>query len=314
MKKKRWALIVAVVLLLIVVGPVVVTQLTATPARTLTGVSLAETDYREIRFDNRAQNIPLAGMLFIPQGEGPFPAVVFIHGSGGSRRENRWYLTLANHLQKQGIAVLLPDKRGSEQSGGDWRNASFEDLATDTLAAVEYLKGQEEVSISKIGLIGMSQGGHIAPVVATKSADVAFVVDVVGGARPMRDQLLYEENHNLRQMGFLPGISHSVAWLSTSYLVHVSQKDFWNAVGEFDPLPYWKQVNVPSLVLYGQADTNVNSTASAAILRNLRKPNLDVELYEESGHALEEPAESGNQIFRPDARERISEFIHTQCR
>lgn len=60
--------------------------------------------------------------------------------SGTSRRDSSWYLTLTHYLQQNGIAVLLPDKRGTGQSEGNWLTASFEDLATDTLAATAYLK------------------------------------------------------------------------------------------------------------------------------------------------------------------------------
>lgn len=65
--------------------------------------------------------------------------VVIIHGGGTSQRDNDWHLSMVSYLQSNEVLVLLPDKRGSEKSAGDWRTASFEDLATDTLAAVQYL-------------------------------------------------------------------------------------------------------------------------------------------------------------------------------
>ena len=73
-------------------------------------------------------------MLFLPEGNGPFPAAVIIHGSGTSDRDNLWPLTLTQYLRESGIAVLLPDKRGSEKSEGDWRTSSFQDLAGDTFS------------------------------------------------------------------------------------------------------------------------------------------------------------------------------------
>ncbi len=122
--------------------PVLISQLFTPEGRSFHGVKLEDTQYLEISFQNKAQNIALGGMLFVPQVEGPFPAVVIIHGSGTSVRDNRWYLTLTQYLQDHGIVVLLPDKRGSEQSEGSWRSASFEDLATDTSAAMQSAQTQ----------------------------------------------------------------------------------------------------------------------------------------------------------------------------
>lgn len=266
-------------------------------------------EYQEISFQNRTHNLTLAGLLFVPEGKGPFPAVVIIHGSGTSRRDNRWYLTLVHHLQRNGIVVLLPDKRGSEKSQGNWRTSSFKDLATDTIAAIDYLKAQDDVIVSHIGVIGLSQGGWIAPIVATKSSDVTFIVNVVGTSVTAHQQLIYEENHNLRQMGFPPGISNALSYVSTFILRRFSQKDFWNAVGDFDPLPYWQDVSVPTLVMYGSEDTNVPTVASKKRFETLNKENITVQVYEGSGHALQDPSGQGDSMFREDALMSISRFI-----
>jgi len=307
-RKYRGILAVSVILALFIV-PVLIAQVTKPEGRRFRGVALEETQFTEIRFWNSAQDIDLSGMLFAPSGEGPFTAVVIIHGSGTSMRNNAWYLTLAQYLQEKGVAVLLPDKRGSEKSAGDWRSAGFEDLATDTLAAIQYLKDQETVAISEIGVIGMSQGGWIAPIVASRSPDVAFLVSFVGAAVTPQQQLVYEENLNLRQMGFLPGISNVVAFMSTAYIKNVGQKEFWDAIEGFDPLPYWKQVTVETLVLYGRDDTNVPSADSAEILRELNNPRIKVRIYEGSGHALADPIELGDSIIRDDVLEDIREFM-----
>ena len=209
---KKYIVLGVVGLLLLCNVPVAVTQLTKPEPRRLEGVRLNDTDYEEISFQNLEQDIGLAGMLFVPEGDGPFQAAVIIHGSGSSFRESSWYLTLTQHLQENGVMVLLPDKRGSEESGGNWRTASFDDLATDTIAAVAYLRDQGEVAVTEVGVIGLSQGGHIAPLVADKLQDVSFLVNMVGAAVPMHDLLVYEESHNLRQMGILPGLSDLFAY------------------------------------------------------------------------------------------------------
>jgi len=305
----RKFLVTAALVLLLFVVPVLITQATRGEGRKFRGASLQNLKYTEIGFRNVEQDIDLAGMLFVPQGEGPFPAVVVIHGSGTSVRDNRWYLSLTEYLQTRGVVVLLPDKRGSEKSGGDWRSASFEDLATDTLAAVRYLSEQGAVDVSEIGIVGMSQGGWIAPLVADRSQDVAFIVSLAGAAVTPAEQLLYEENHNLRQMGFLPGISNLVALISTTVIRNGGQKEFWDAVEDYDPLPYWKALGIDALVILGSEDTNVPSATSAARLRDLQNPRIGIRVFDGSGHAIESPEGLGDSIIREDALEDILGFI-----
>ncbi len=310
MKKYTNILVLSVILFLFIV-PVLIAQIAQPERRHLRGVALEDTQFTEINFRNSVQQIELGGMLFVPSGGGAFPAVVVIHGSGTSVRRNRWYLTLTQYLQENGVIVLLPDKRGSEKSSGDWRSADFEDLATDTMAAIRYLRDQDKVAISEIRVVGMSQGGWISPIVANQSSDVAFIVNLVSAAVTPQEQLLYEENHNLRQMGFLPGISNLVAFMSTAYIKSHKQKEFWDGIADFEPLPYWKQLTVDALVLYGREDTNVPSADSAESLRALKNPQIQVRIYDGSGHALADPVDLGDSIIREDALEDIRDFIQS---
>lgn len=312
MKKPLLLALLGLVALLVV--PMLLTQLRRPEPRQLERVGLDETVHQEVRFRNTAAGLDLAGLLFVPAGDGPFPAAVIIHGSGSSRRDNGWYLTLTEYLRRNGIVVLLPDKRGSEQSQGDWRTASFVDLATDTEAAIDYLRTQQRVGVSRIGVIGLSQGGHIAPLVADRARDrdrdrVDFVVNVVGGALPMHELLVYEESHNLRELGVLPGLADLLAYPAAWSIIRVRQRAFWTAVGNFDTVPHWRRVDVPALVLYGEDDTNVPTQRSAELLRALDNPNIEVRVYAGSGHALESPVGAGNNIFRSDALRAIRDFI-----
>ena len=304
--RKRY---IAVAILLIVVGPVLLRQLLPPEPRQYSGVTLDQVQYAEVTFRNDAGGLDLAGMLFIPDGEGPFPAAVIIHGSGTSNRQNRWYLTLTKHLQDNGIAVLLPDKRGSEQSSGDWRSADFEALATDTLAAVDFMRAQDLVPVSGLGIIGMSQGGWIAPIVARDAADLAFVVSVAGSAATPREQLLFEEDHNLRQMGFLPGVSYGIALMSTQYIRRARMPEFYGAVGDFDPIPLWDAMDVPTLAILGRDDTNVYAERSASRLEALGKDSLRLIIFDGSGHAVQDPPGAGDQLIRSEALAAISDFV-----
>ena len=307
---KRWRWRVAALALALLFVPVLVQQLLPSEPRQLERVSLADTRHMEIAFKNETQDLALGGLLFVPEGDGPFPAAVVIHGSGTSRRDNGWYLTLTKHLQDSGIVVLLPDKRGSEKSEGDWRTSSFEDLATDTRAAIQHLRTQASIPLSGIGLIGMSQGGWIAPLVAAQEDDLAFLVSMVGSAVTPREQLLYEENYNIRQLGFLPGISNVLAYVGSANVRYLAQPELYRLIVDYDPLPYWSDISIDSLALFGADDTNVPSAESARRLMSLSNPRIRVKVYEGSGHALESPRGHGNSIIRADALSDISGFIH----
>lgn len=298
------------IVLVAVLGIIILPALLTSPPehRVYSYTRLEDTTYQSISFYNAEQDLNLGGMLFVPEGEGPFPAAIVIQGSGTSHRGNGWYLTLTAYLQENGIVVLLPDKRGSEQSEGDWNVSSFEDLATDTQAAIDYLQEQDVVDIVYIGVVGLSQGGHIAPIVASQSPDVAFVVNVVGSSLPMHELLVYEENNNLREIGVLPGISNVLSYV-TAPLVRVVQKDFWDAIGNFDPLPYWQETEVDTLVLYGELDTNVPAQASADRLNSLNKSNIETLIYAGSGHALQDPEGEGDSLIREAALTDIVKFI-----
>lgn len=311
MKRFRWLVGVSV-FLAVTLGPVAITQAKGVPPRrTYNNPGLSNMDYVEVTFRNEERGLNLAGMLFLPEGGGPFPAVVMIHGAGTSVRDNTWYLTPASYLQEHGVLVLLPDKRGSEKSEGNWRTSSYEDLATDTVAAIEFLKTQNMVDVSTIGIMGMSQGGQISPYVIHLSPDVDFLIDVTGTSLNNYDVLHYEEVNNLREMGFLPGVSDLIAYPSTWVLRNFTQKEFWDAVGNFDGLPYWEELSVPALVMYGSNDPNVPAEASKARLEALDKENITVNIYEGSEHALQDPPGRGNSHFRIEALTDIKDFIES---
>jgi len=303
-----------VVILAIVFGPVVLRQVAPAEERTFQRVYLADVDYTDVSFRNETQDLDLAGMLFVPDGGGPFPAVVIIHGSGPSKRDSNWYLTLSSYLQKNGVAVLLPDKRGSEKSQGDWYTSSLEDLATDTLAAIDFMKSQEIVEVSQLGIIGLSQGGVIAPIVASQSPDLDFVINMVGHSVTMHEQLLHDENFAAREMGLLPGISNMYSYVSTFVYENITGKEWYDAVGNFTSLPYWQKVNIPALVLLGSEDHNVPSEESKARIEALGKDNIRVIMYEGSGHGLEDPPGTGDHYIREAALSEMLTFIITTTR
>lgn len=135
----------------------------------------------EVVFENKEAGIKLAGTLTLPESEGLFPAVLLISGSGPQNRDeeimgHRPFLVLSDYLTRQGIAVLRFDDRSVGGSTGNFSKATTEDFAGDVLSGIEYLKSRKDIDSSQIGLIGHSEGGLIAPLVAVESNDVAFIV------------------------------------------------------------------------------------------------------------------------------------------
>jgi pimeloyl-ACP methyl ester carboxylesterase len=160
----------------------------------------------EVVFPNAGAKISLAGTLTIPTGTGPFPVAVLLVGSGPHDRDETLlghhpFLILADHLTRKGIAVLRYDKRGIGKSTGDYANATTEDFANDCESALAYLKNRKEINPKRIGLIGHSEGGIIAPIVAARAKDVAWIVLLAGSGLKGEDLLLLQSESILDVSG-----------------------------------------------------------------------------------------------------------------
>lgn len=134
-----------------------------------------------ITFKNKEAGITLAGTLTMPNGKGPFPAVVLAAGSGPNDRNeeilgHKPFLVLADYLTKNGYVVLRFDKRGVAESTGDFKTATLFDFAKDTEAALAFLRTKKEIDSKKVGIIGHSEGGAVAQIVASKDAALDFIV------------------------------------------------------------------------------------------------------------------------------------------
>jgi pimeloyl-ACP methyl ester carboxylesterase len=143
----------------------------------------------ELKYKNEAAGITLAGTLTVPESRGPHPAVILISGSGAQDRdetifEHRPFHVLADTLTRRGVAVLRVDDRGVGGSGGSVSKSTSDDFAGDVLAGIAVLKARPDIDGRKIGLMGHSEGGIIAPMVAARSSDVAFIVMLGGTGLP----------------------------------------------------------------------------------------------------------------------------------
>lgn len=147
----------------------------------------------EVGYENPDDGAVLAGTLTLPEGDGPHPAAILITGSGSQDRDetifgHRPFRVLADHLSRRGVAVLRVDDRGIGGSTGPVEGVTSEDFAGDVAAGVRFLAAREDIDAARIGLIGHSEGGLIAPMVATRMPDdVAYLVLLAGTGIPGRE-------------------------------------------------------------------------------------------------------------------------------
>ena len=139
----------------------------------------------EVRFQNEEAGVTLVGTLTLPKTGVSHPTVILINGSGPQDRDetiagHKPFLVLADHLTRNGIAVLRYDDRGFGKSTGNHSEATTHDFAKDVLSAVSYLKSRTDIDSKNIGLIGHSEGGIIAPLVVNQSKDISFMVSLAG--------------------------------------------------------------------------------------------------------------------------------------
>jgi uncharacterized protein len=162
-------------------------------------------DEEEVSYKNLKDDVKLAGTLTLPRTGRPHPAVILITGSGGQDRNetvagHRPFLVLADYLTRKGIAVLRVDDRGVGGSDSGSPTATSENYAGDVLAGVTYLLGRKEINPKSIGLIGHSEGGMIAPMVAAQSKDVGFIILLAGPGQTGED-VIYTQTELLQKAG-----------------------------------------------------------------------------------------------------------------
>jgi hypothetical protein len=161
---------------------------------------------REVAYEASAAGVRIAGTLTCPVGKGPFPAVLLIGGSGPSERDeavrgHKPFLVLADHLTRQGLAVLRVDKRGCGKSTGTYPQDQLKDFVEDALAGVAFLGAQPEVEASRIGLIGHSQGGEVAALAAASNGKMAFLVLMAAPGLPFFDSMVLQDGTEAKAAG-----------------------------------------------------------------------------------------------------------------
>ncbi len=299
----------------------------------------------EVRFQNG--EVALAGTLYVPSGTGPHPAVIFIHGSGDASRET--YRYYADILARRGIAVLIYDKRGVGASTGSWRASPFSALADDALTGINFLKGHSAIDAKRIGAWGGSEGAVIAPWIASRSADVAFVVMQAVTGVTFAQQNLYQNERHLRAVtnseadvaqGLnIVNLQQHYARTGTGWQAYadarqaVQEKAWASALGsllspdnwwwnwyrtkmDYGPIPMLEKVRVPVLAVWGENDVLVPVTESraaieAAFTRSGNR-NVTCRVYAGADHSIQTESWLHGRRPEPSYMDFLSEWIQKQ--
>ena len=161
-------------------------------------------------------DVKLSGVLVEPEGKGPFPAVILVHGSGPQTHDQPAFVVHANAFLKAGFAVLAYDKRGSGNSTGNLEVSDYEDLAGDLAAAVAFLRTRPTIASSKIGLLGRSEGGWVSTLAASRDPRIAFVIMSSGCAVSPLEETLYETRRGFKERGVSPDFVEQAAKFKTA--------------------------------------------------------------------------------------------------
>jgi hypothetical protein len=222
----------------------------------------------------------LAGTLTLPNSEGPHTAVILITGSGQQDRDetllgHKPFLVIADHLTRQGIAVLRVDDRGVGGSKGDVEKATSEDFADDVLKGVEFLAARKD--IGKIGLVGHSEGGLIAPMVAVKSDKVAFIALLAGPGTTGREILLAQSELIQRAMG-VPEETIQKNLEESKKRIEAEQNPWMKFFISYDPRETLKKVKCPVLAMNGEKDLQVPCKENLKGIEEALKGNPHVKI------------------------------------
>lgn len=308
-----------------------------------------------VAFDNpAAPGVRLAGTLTLPQGAGPFPVAVLITGSGPQDRDetildHKPFAVWADALTKRGVAVLRYDDRGVGASTGEFQSATTADFATDARAAVAYLASRPDIDPARIGLIGHSEGGTVAPLVVQGGAPVAWIVTLAGPTVSGGD-IIEEQSRLIRSASDVPareeaisaGIQHrlmravadnaedaaATARALEPILIEAGQSQAqavqtaaqmsspwyrWSIA--HDPSDSLRAVRVPMLALYGGKDLQVSADQNVPPLRTL-KPDAEIVVLPGLNHLLQPtttglPAEYGTieTTLAPEALSTVVDWV-----
>lgn len=282
----------------------------APPKRTQTPVGPFPYRAEEVGYDNAQRpGVHLAGTLTLPEGRGPFPAVLLITGSGAEDRNetgmgHQPFLVIADYLSRRGFAVLRVDDRGVGGSRGATPNDTSADYATDVEAGVAYLRTRPDIDPARIALIGHSEGGLIAPIVASRDPSLGGIILMAGPGVRGADVMVEQARAIMLSTGGAPDQVEAVVALRraimealiaapndaaartvVSALLNDSKvmkgapaaqveaqvaefaRPWFRAFAAYDPAPTLRRLRIPVLALLGDKDVQIVAKQNEPALR-----------------------------------------------
>jgi uncharacterized protein len=302
--------------------------------------------HEDVRFSSG--DVRLAGTLIAPippRNPARHPAIILVHGSGPLNRE--WMLPFARFLVRHGIAVLGYDKRGVAASTGDWKTASMDDLAADVVAAFDYLKTRGDIDHARIGLLGVSQAGWIMPLAAVRAKDIAFLISVSGAGIPVTETTIDQTRNELTASGMNPDVVEQfVGIMQLQYQFADTGRGWdeyaaarrklaarmgpppetfparqdhpqWQVIRRmylYDPAPTLRQLQTPTLALFGELDNNIvaekNKAAWDAALKAAGNRDYTLRILEGANH-LQLEAKVGTHAESSSLRRFVPAYFTT---
>jgi pimeloyl-ACP methyl ester carboxylesterase len=234
----------------------------------------------DVEFDNADKSVHLAGTITYPSAGGPFAAAILISGSGQQDRDetiagHKPFAVIADHLTKQGMAILRLDDRGTGKSTGEVEKATSADFANDIETAIQYLSGHPAIDKNKIGLIGHSEGGLIASIIASRNKNIEFMI-LLAGPGTKGSVLLADQVEAIMQASNVPGPSAKAFKTLYSQVIHhsLTAKDTAAAITAAISTYYsWKK-NAPGTVLtdLGITTDKIDEENIRTMVREFSKP------------------------------------------
>jgi pimeloyl-ACP methyl ester carboxylesterase len=289
------------------------------PLPCLTSPPLTTGAYLEARVHIERGDVTLAGRMLVPNRPGPHPAVVILAGGGRDSQVNYTPRFIATRLARCGIAALIYDKRGTGLSGGVWERTTFDDLIDDAVAALDHLRADPRIDAARTGLIGISQGGRLAPVAAARAGGVAFLAAASPPFVSPRETRLFALENLFARRGYAPYWRTPFLTLWRDFLTRLENGDplhpldrrreelasylpesllpppsssfarspLYNSLAS-DYSEELRTVKAPFFVIYGACDALIPVEASLARLREALPPDapLDVVIVPEVDHAF----------------------------
>jgi hypothetical protein len=299
--------------------------------------------HEDVRFSNG--DVRLAGTLITPSTRKKHPAIILVHASGPGNREQ--VLPLARFLVRHGMAVLGYDKRGVGGSTGDWNTASFDDLAGDVVAAFGYLKTRSDIDSQQVGLLGWSQAGWVMPLAAVRAKDIAFLISVSGAGVPAAETTLEQAHNEMTARGMRPQVVEQIVGLMKLQYHFARTGQGWDEYAAarekiaarlgappdtfpgmpdhpswafmrrlyfHDPGPTLRQLQSPTLALFGELDNNIvaekNRDAWEAALKAGGNRDYTLRILPKANHLLLE-AKVGSNAEMPSLQRFVPEYSTT---